>query len=91
MGLSGAVGPHTHCSAPTARQTWRNECVMAKYVETGTPRKTVGAYLKVVKALNELQALGEDVGFHYYLAALTGITGSIVQDDCTREWTFVQA
>lgn len=64
---------------------------MAKYVETGTPRKTVGAYLKVIKALNELNQLGEDVSFHFYRTELTGTTGSIVQDDCTREWTFVQA
>lgn len=64
---------------------------MAKYVETTTPRKTVGAYLKAIKALNELQALGEDVSFHFYRTELTGTVGSIVQDDVTREWTFVQA
>lgn len=64
---------------------------MSKHVETTHPQKTVGAYLKVIKALNELNALGEDIGFHFYRTELTGTTGSIVQDDCTREWTFVQA
>lgn len=51
----------------------------------------MGAYLKVIKALNELQALGEEVGFDFYRTQLNGITGSIAQDDCTREWSFVQA
>lgn len=64
---------------------------MAKHVQTGTPRKTVGAYLKAVKALNELQALGEEVGVHYYEPALSGYTGIIRRDDATGEWHFVQA
>lgn len=64
---------------------------MAKYVETTHPQKTVGAYLKVVKALEELQQLGEDVGFHYARTELNGITGSIVLDATTGKWTFVQA
>jgi hypothetical protein len=64
---------------------------MAKYVKVGTPQKTVGAYIKVVKALNELNALGEDIGFHHYRTELTGTLGSLVQDDCTREWTFESA
>lgn len=64
---------------------------MSKHVETTHPQKTVGAYLKVIKALNELQALGEEVGFDFYRTQLNGITGSIAQDDYTREWSFVQA
>lgn len=64
---------------------------MSKYVETTHPNKTVGAYLKVIKALEALQALGEDVSFDFYRCQLNGITGSIVQDDVTREWSFVQA
>lgn len=64
---------------------------MSKHVVTGIPRKTVGAYLKVVKALNELQALGEDVGVHFCRSELVGLTGGIVQNDHTGEWTFVEA
>lgn len=64
---------------------------MTKYVETATPRKTVGAYLKVIKALEELQTLGEDVGFDHYRTQLNGLTGSIVLDAVTGQWTFVQA
>ena len=62
---------------------------MAKYVETTHPQKTVGAYLKVVKALEELQQLGEDVHFDWHRTQLNGITGSIVWDD--GRWTFDQA
>lgn len=63
---------------------------MAKYVQTGTPQKTVGAYLKVVKALEELQQLGEDIGFHHYRTELTGLTGSIILDASTGQWRFNQ-
>lgn len=63
---------------------------MSKYVETGTPSKTVGAYLKVIKALEALQALGEDVTFDFYRTQLNGITGSIVWDE-DGSWRFVQA
>lgn len=63
---------------------------MSKYVETGTPRKTVGAYLKVVKALNELEALGENTGFHAWEPLITGITGVIAHDPETGEWHFVE-
>lgn len=62
---------------------------MSKYVETTHPQKTVGAYLKAVKALEELQQLGEDVSFHYARTELTGTTGSIVWDD--GRWSFVQS
>lgn len=65
--------------------------MVAKYVVTATPRKTVGAYLKVIKALEELQALGEEVGFDFYRTQLNGLTGSIVQDATTGQWSFVQA
>lgn len=64
---------------------------MSKHVTVGTPQKTVGAYLKVIKALNELQSMGEEVGFHFYRTELTGITGNIVRDDITGEWSFVSA
>ena len=64
---------------------------MLKYVETSHPQKTVGAYLKVVKALEELQQLGEEVGFDFYRTQLNGITGSIVLDANTGKWTFAQA
>lgn len=63
---------------------------MAKYVITGTPQKIVGKYLKVVQALNELHALGEETGVHWCDPAINGLTGSIVQDDTTGEWRFVQ-
>lgn len=62
---------------------------MSKYVQTGAPKKTVGAYLKVIKALNELQELGEDVVLLDYPLSLTGITGRIINDD-SGEWRFVQ-
>ena len=52
---------------------------MAKYVTTGIPQKTVGAYLKVVKALNELEDLGEDVQALGY-GTLDGISHSIRWD-----------
>lgn len=64
---------------------------MAKHVVTGTPRKTVGAYLKVIKALNELNQLGEDVDFHAWDPAIVGITGGITRDTATGQWRFVQA
>lgn len=64
---------------------------MKKYVETSHPQKTVGAYLKVVKALNELQALGEEARLHPWSPAITGLTGGIVQDLDTGEWRFVEA
>ena len=51
----------------------------------------MGAYLKVVKALEELQQLGEEVGFDFYRTQLNGITGSIVLDANTGKWTFAQA
>lgn len=62
---------------------------MNKWVQTGTSRKTVGAYLKVVKALNELQQLGEDTSIFWTLDgdAVVGITGSIIQDEEGR-WRF---
>lgn len=61
---------------------------MSKYVETGIPKKTVGAYLKVVKALKELDALGEGVVLHEWEPALVGTTGRIYQDHETGEWTY---
>jgi hypothetical protein len=64
---------------------------VSKYVQTGTPKKTVGAYLKAVKALNELQTLGEDVVIHDWHPSLTGITGRIIQDDDTGEWSYVES
>lgn len=64
---------------------------MAKYVHRGAPRKTVGAYLKVIKALNELTAMGEDPDFHAWDPCITGITGGITRDQATGEWRFVQA
>lgn len=64
---------------------------MSKYVTTGTPRKTVGAYLKAVKALNELEQAGELISLHPYRPELRGIVGRIVQDPDTGGWTFVQA
>lgn len=63
---------------------------MPKYVEVGMPQKTVGAYLKVVKALNELHALGENTGFHAWDPIIVGISGAIAQDAETGEWRFVQ-
>lgn len=54
---------------------------MPKYVETGMPQKTVGAYLKVVKALNELEALGEDPDFHHSDPAIWGLSAVITKDD----------
>lgn len=64
---------------------------MSKYVTVGIKQKTVGAYLKAVKALEALQELGEDVAFDFHLTQLNGTSGSIVQDQTTGEWTFVQA
>lgn len=64
---------------------------MAKYVETGMPQKTVGAYLKVVKALNELHALGEELWVNEPDVRIIGITGTIEQDPDTGVWSFVQA
>lgn len=61
---------------------------MSKYVETGIPKKTVGAYLKVVKALKELDALGENTGFHPWDPVVVGATGRIYQDHETGEWTY---
>ena len=67
---------------------------MSKYVATGIPQKTIGAYLKVVKALNELHSLGEETGFYYVNdcqdLAVSGLIGGIVQNPETGEWTFVQ-
>lgn len=63
---------------------------MAKYVTVGLPQKTVGAYLKVAKALNELQALGEDVSFHEWDPEIVGITGAITQNPA-GEFLFVSA
>lgn len=62
---------------------------MSKYVQTGAPRKTVGAYLKVVKALNELQDLGEEISFHQWDPVIVGLTGGITQDAQTGEWSYV--
>lgn len=45
------------------------------------PQKTVGAYLKVVKALNELEALGEDPDFHHSDPAIWGLSAIITKDD----------
>ena len=64
---------------------------MAKYVTVATPKKTVGKYLKVVKALNELHMLGEETGVHYCNPEINGISGTIRQDDRTGEWSFVQS
>lgn len=64
---------------------------MSKYVTTGSPRKTVGAYLKVIKALNELAQLGEDADFHPWNPEIVGVLGRIVKDEPTGEWRFVQA
>ena len=64
---------------------------MSKYVQTAVPRKTVGAYLRAVKALNELEAQGEILALHPYRPELRGILGGIVQDSETGEWTFVQS
>lgn len=61
---------------------------MSKYVQRGTPKKTVGAYLKVVKALNELHALGENTGFHEWDPVIVGITGRIFQHPETGEWSY---
>lgn len=61
---------------------------MSKYMTPGTPRKTVGAYLKVVKALNELAALGEDTDFHPWNPEITGLLGKITKDDGV--WRFTQ-
>ncbi len=62
---------------------------MAKYLEPGHPRKVVGAYLKVVKALKELDRMGEETGFHAWDPAVVGLTGTIIRRD--GEWTFVEA
>lgn len=59
---------------------------MSKHVQTGTPRKTIGAYLKVVKALNELEALGEDIDFHPWEDSLFGVTGKITRNHKAGEW-----
>jgi len=63
---------------------------VSKYVQTGTPKKTVGAYLKVVKALNELEALGESAVLHEWEPALVGITGRIYQDSETGKWIYAE-
>lgn len=60
---------------------------MSKYVQTGTPKKTVGAYLKAVKALNELSALGEGVRLHEWEPAVVGLAGRIYQDP-EGEWHY---
>lgn len=54
---------------------------MSKYVQTGIPRKTVGAYLKAVKALNELHELGEEIDLHQWEPIIVGLTGRIIRDD----------
>ena len=64
---------------------------MSKHVEVGTPQKTVGAYLKVIKALNELEGMGEMLVLHPFWPQLNGIVGKIVKDEDTGEWSFVQA
>ena len=64
---------------------------MSKYVQTGVPRKTVGAYLRAVKALNELEVQGEILSLHPYRTELCGILGAIRQDPETGEWSFEQA
>jgi hypothetical protein len=69
----------------------REKPPMSKYVETTHPQKTVGAYLKVVKALNELEQAGELVSLHPFRPELRGIVGRITQDSDTGEWSFVQA
>lgn len=63
---------------------------MPKYVETGMPQKTVGAYLKAVKALNELAALGEELWINEPDGRIIGITCTIAQDE-SGVWTVVQA
>lgn len=64
---------------------------MSKYVTTGTPSKTVGAYLKVIKALNELVDMGEEINFDPHgNPQIMGITGGVVQNVNGR-YRFVQA
>lgn len=64
---------------------------MAKYIQRETHRKTVGVYLKAVKALNELNRLGEETGVHWQNPEINGLSGTIAQDNVTGEWHFVQA
>lgn len=63
---------------------------MAKYRIPSVSRKTVGAYLRAVKALNALQDLGEDVGIHPWEPRLQGTAGSLAWDELTGQWTFNQ-
>lgn len=63
---------------------------MPEYARTTQPKKTVGAYLKAVKALNELAALGEAVNVHEWDAALVGLTGRIVRDPGTGQWSYTE-
>lgn len=62
---------------------------MGKWTIRNTaPQKTVGVYLKAVKALNDLEALGEETGFHAWEPVLVGITGRIVKRD--GKWIFLE-
>lgn len=65
---------------------------MAKYFETTMPRKTMGLYLQLAKALNALQAAGEEVIIENYARPLvSGLTAEVAQDPATGEWSVVQA
>lgn len=63
---------------------------MSKHVETTHPQKVVGAYIKAVKALNELAALGEDLWINEPDVRIIGITCTIEQDEA-GVWSVVQA
>lgn len=64
---------------------------MSKHVETTHPQKVMGLYVSLKKALDALGAAGEDVRFDSYRTQLNGLTASVVQDDCSGDWTIVQA
>lgn len=58
----------------------------SKYVETTQSQKTVGLYLNLAKALNALEAAGEDVQLTTWAPMeITGISGITVRRDSAGE------
>lgn len=63
---------------------------MEKHVTPSHPQKTVGAYLRVVKALQALDDMGENTCVDWLQPSIVGLIGAIEQNS-DGVWTFVQA
>lgn len=66
---------------------------MSKHVETTHPKKIMGLYVNLAKALNALEDAGEDLQLTTWAPLeITGISGVTVQWDSVAErFTVVQA